>query len=218
MLTPYPTPAPHRSSAPPGAGDPAQVLIELGDCHAALDRHDLAATAYHRARQLAPHRIEPLLGLGMLGVRGNDLPGARDAFAAAARLDPAATEPHTGLGVTEQHAGRHRMAFEHYLQALARDGDNLLALLGLFQCAVALNDFSRIIRYLELYLQRHPDDAGVLFCLATLYEKEDRLLAARDALRKALALAPDQHDARALLHRIETILAAERPRPAAALA
>jgi cytochrome c-type biogenesis protein CcmH/NrfG len=65
-----------------------------------------------------------------------------------------------------------------------------------------MGSFARIIHYLELYLDRHPGDTSVLFCLATLYAREGRLAEARQSLLALLALEPDKNEAANLLEEV----------------
>ena len=63
--------------------------------------------------------------------------------------------------------------------------------------------FAKVIYYLEVYLERHPGDTSVLFCLATLYARDGRLGQARDALRTILTLEPGNAEAAALIKEVE---------------
>ena len=97
-----------------------------------------------------------------------------------------------------------------HLKCLELDADNLVALLGLFQASVRMGTFAKVIRYLEIYLDRHPGDVAVLFCLATLYARDGRLEEAREALLSVLALEPDKKEAVELLRQVRAGLAGRR--------
>jgi hypothetical protein len=70
-----------------------------------------------------------------------------------------------------------------------------------------MGTFGKIIHFLEVYLDRHPGDTSVLFCLASLYVKEDDLRRARELLLDVLALEPGKPEAAELLHDVEARLA-----------
>ena len=70
-----------------------------------------------------------------------------------------------------------------------------------------LGTFAKIIHYLEIFLDKHPGDTAVLFCLATLYAREDRLAQAQDLLRAVITLDPDKTEAINLLAEVEELLA-----------
>ena len=106
-------------------------------------------------------------------------------------------------------------AFQMYLKCLELDVENLVALLGLFQISMEMGTFAKIIHFLEVYLDKHPGDVSVLFCLATLYARDGRLVEARDALRNVLTLEPGKAEATDLLAQVDDALAT---RPAAEVA
>jgi cytochrome c-type biogenesis protein CcmH/NrfG len=182
-----------------GLGQHYEVLKELGDCHAALAHHDRARQCYEEAALLAPDKPGPHVGRGVVGIQAGCLDEAERAFEAAARIDPACAEAYGGLAMVWQHRKEYAKAFDMYMKCLERDGDNLVALLGLFQTSCQMGSFAKVTRYLELYLDRHPGDVSVLFCLATLYARDARYQQAADALGVVLALEPANAEARALL-------------------
>lgn len=162
---------------------------------------------YRPARKPRHDSAEAHLDLAAVAMSCDRLDDAEKAFAAAANADPQCTEAYTGLGMIHQGRSDHQAAFDLYLKALDADGDNLLALLGLFQTSVEMGSFATIVHYLETYLANHPRDAAVLLCLATLYAREDKLLLARRTLLEALAVEPDNTDAVELLQQVRDALA-----------
>jgi len=94
-----------------------------------------------------------------------------------------------------------------YLKCLELDGDNLTALLGLFQSSCRMGSFGKIIHYLEVYLQMHPGDSSVMFSLAALYMKDGRFEEAKNILLDLLSLDENHKDAANLLEEVEHSLA-----------
>jgi tetratricopeptide (TPR) repeat protein len=179
------------------------VLRELGECHTALGNYDRARECFARASDLAPERAAPYVGLGVMGIQSGRLVEAESAFRRAIALDPDAAEAYGGLAVIFQRREDYQAALDMYLRCLERDTDNLVALLGLFQTSCQMGSFGQVIRYLRLYLDRHPGDTSVLYCLATLYARDGRLGEAHEALLTILALEPANADAAKLLKEIE---------------
>lgn len=196
-----------RRPLPTAAADRAQMLNELGDCHTAMHRYRQAEQCYRQAARLKPRQPDAFLSLGVLALRQGDTDKARKTFLAALRSDPGNPDAYTGLAMIELQRGNQPAAFELYLKALEANPDNLMALLGLFEASVAMGHFGRIIEYLELYLETHPTDTSVLFCLASLYARDDKLLLARRTLRQLLDIEPEKDEAEQLLRRVETQLA-----------
>ena len=94
-------------------------------------------------------------------------------------------------------------AFSMYLKSLELNADNLTALLGLFQVSCQTGSFSKVIYYLELYLDIHPGDSAVKFSLAVLYLRDERFVEAKKVLMDILVLDPSNEEARNLLEEVE---------------
>ncbi len=190
----------------PGREDPGQrldVLLELADTLAAAEEVHAARDCYRQAAAVYPDAPQPHVGLGVIALQLGRADEAEAAFRDAVRRDASSAEAYGGLAMARQQAGDDAGAFDMHLRCLQLDGDNLVALLGLFQTSCRMGTFAKVTHYLELFLERHPGDTSVLFCLATLYARDGRLDRARDALRNVLALEPDKAEARELLEQVE---------------
>lgn len=176
-----------------------QVLKELGDCYTALGDFDQGRACYRESAALAPDEAGPYVGLGVIAIQNDQIDDAERAFSIARRLNAKCSEAYGGLAMVYQQKHKYPQAFEMYLKCLELDTDNLVALLGLFQTSCQMGTFSKIIHYLEVYLDRHPGDTSVLFCLATLYAREGQLEQARACLMTVLALEPTKAEAVNLL-------------------
>jgi len=193
-----------------------QLLMDLADHYAAIAEVPRARRCYLRAAQLEPSAAQPLVRLGTLALQEQALDQAQQAFEQACRLRGSRCEAYAGLAMVYQHRCQFGLAFDMYLRCLEADQDNLVALLGLFQTSCQMGSFAKVIYYLEVYLDRHPGDTAVLFCLATLYAREGLLSKARQALLDVLALEPDKNEAAALLSAVEQSLpAAPQTQPTA---
>ena len=176
-----------------------EVLKELGDCHTALGHYDRARQCYEEAALLAPDRPGPHVGRGVNAYQTGCLDEAAQAFREALRLDARCGPAYGGLAMVNQQRQDYAAAFDLYLKCLEIDTDNLTALLGLFQTSCQMGTFSRIVHYLQVYLDRHPGDVSVMFCLAALQARDGRPDQAREMLLKILALEPAHAEAAALL-------------------
>jgi tetratricopeptide (TPR) repeat protein len=197
-----------RQSAVPDQGwtQHYDVLQELGDCLAAVGQTEQAQDCYQRAAVLAPDEAGPYLGSGVIALQENRIEDAEIAFRVALRLDGINSRAMAGLAMTAQRRNEHQNAFDWYLKSLELDSDNLTALLGLFQTSCQMGSFSRVIDYLQTYLQLHPGDTAVMFCLATLYQREKQYDLAKRLLQDILILEPEHKDARNLLEETQNRL------------
>ncbi len=183
-----------------------EVLEELAECYAALSEYDQARKCYTEAAALDPHKGAPYVGLGVIAIQAGRLDEAERAFQIAKEIQPDCAEAYGGLAMIHQQRQRYPAAFEAYLRCLELNGDNLVALLGLFQTSCQMGTFSKIIHYLEVYLDKHPGDTSVLFCLSTLYAREGKLGLARQTLLDVLALEPEKTEAAELVKEVEAAL------------
>lgn len=180
---------------------------ELGDNFLSVDDPDQAQGCYEKAAVLDPDAPAPYVGIAAVALQKDCLDEAQLAFRVACRLDPKCSRAYEGLGRIAQQNGNYETAFEMYLKCLELDTNNLIALLGLFQTSSQMGSFAKIIHYLEIYLNMHPDDTAVMFSLATLYMKEDQYEKSKVMLLKIMAICPDSRDAENLLEEVEQNLA-----------
>jgi len=179
------------------------VAKELGDCYATVGDHEAAGRCYDRAAVLGPDEPGPYVGMGVIALQEGRLEDAETAFRVACRLDGRCSEALCGLAMVAEAREDGEGAFELYLRSLECNVDNLTALLGLFQVSCRMGSFEKVIHYLELYLEMHPGDVSVMFCLAALYRRQGRVGPARRLLQDVLALEPGHEDAAQLLEEIE---------------
>jgi len=185
-----------------------QGLQRRGDELAGAGEHELARQCYNRAARCAPSEPAPYVGLGHVWIHTGRLDRAERAFRIAIRLDADCAAAYDGLAMIQQHRRQYPAAFETYLQSLSRNGDNLVALLGLFQMSCKMGTFERIIGYLQRYLAGHPGDAAVLLCLGSLYAREGRWQDASRALRQVLRAEPHKREAALLLAEVNAAMLA----------
>ena len=184
-----------------------EVLQELGDCYTSVGDYAQAQQYYEKAAVLAPDEPGPYVGLGVVALQKNLLDDAKIAFKVACRLDANCAKAYAGLGLVSQQRADYKQAFEMYLKSLELDTDNLIALLGLFQTSCQMGSFAMITHYLEAYLNMHPGDTSIMFPLAALYMKDNRLEESKKILSDLLTLDESHEDAANLLEEVEHSLA-----------
>ena len=183
------------------------VVKELGDCYASVGNFREAQRCYEKAASLAPDEAGPYIGIGVIALQEGKTADAEVAFKVAKRLDSQSSKAYCGLAMIRQNKEQWSESFELYLKCLELDSDNLTALLGLFQMSCQMGSFSKVIHYLEVYLDMHPGDASVMFCLATLHFKDGRVHEAREILQSILAQDANNTDVANLLEEVEHTLA-----------
>ncbi len=184
-----------------------EVSQELGDCYTSVGNYTQAQKYYEKAAVLSPDEAGPYVGLGVVALQKNLLDDAEIAFRVACRLDANCAKAYAGFAMIAQQRADYKRAFEMYLKSLELDTDNLIALLGLFQTSCQMGSFSKIIHYLETYLNMHPGDTSVMFPLAALYMKDGKLEESQKILLDLLTLDKSHTDAANLLEEVEHSLA-----------
>ncbi len=179
------------------------TLQELGDRYALVGNDERAHRCNERAASRRPDAAEPYVGMGTVLLSQSQLSDAELSFRVARRLDFRCSAAYSGLALVFQKRGNYERAFEMFLKSLELDSDNLEALLGLFQSSCQLGSFAKVIYYLELYLQLHPNDTSVMFSLAAFYVKEDNFVNARRMLLEILHRYPSDVDACDLLEEVQ---------------
>ncbi|HBG78600.1 MAG TPA: hypothetical protein DDW84_07145 [Phycisphaerales bacterium] len=180
-----------------------EAMIELADCLIATGKVDEAQKYYEQAAVVAPDEAAPYIGLGVSAFTRGQFDDAENAFKVAKRLAPDNAKAYCGLAMTAQQKNNPDAAFDFYLKSLEFDGDNLTALLGMFQMSCKTGSFSKVIYYLEIYLKSHPKDTSVMFSLAALYIRQGQMDNCRTLLEKILLIEPGNKDAAALKQEIE---------------
>jgi tetratricopeptide (TPR) repeat protein len=180
-----------------------EVLQELGDCYTSVGNYARAQECYEKAASLGPVEPGPYIGLGVAALQKNFLEDAEIAFRVACRLDVNCAKAYAGLAMVAQQRADYKRAFEMYLQCLELDIDNPIALLGLFQTSCQMGSFSKVIHYLEVYLDMHPGDTSVMFSLAALYMKDGRFEQSKKTLLDVLTLDAANKDAANLLEEVD---------------
>ncbi|MCK5564573.1 MAG: tetratricopeptide repeat protein [Planctomycetes bacterium] len=183
------------------------VVKELGECYASVGDFEQAHRCFEKAATLGPDEAAPYVGLGVVAMQQGKLEDAQVAFRVACRLDRNNSKAYCGLGMISQQKHDPQTAFEMYLTSLENDSNNLTALLGLFQTSCEMGSFSKVIHYLEVYLDMHPGDTSVMFCLASLLFKDSNFTRARELLLNILALDETNTDASNLLEEVDHSLA-----------
>lgn len=120
---------------------------------------------------------------------------AADAFENAHSSDLRCFRASYGLALACQQKGDFSRAFQMYLKCLDLDGTSLPALLGLFQASLQTGSLGAVRQYLELNLEVTPGDTAIMFCLAALYLKQNRLDDAKKVLTDILITDPAYREA-----------------------
>jgi tetratricopeptide (TPR) repeat protein len=160
----------------------------------ALERREwpVAIENLRKAEELSPGDTGIRLNLGTALFLNGDRAGARREFEAAVRLSPDLPKPHYTLGLLAEAEMRDREAIDHFASAVRLDPDYVEAHASLGD---ALRRSGRtepsLVHYAKV-LSLNPSASQARFGYAMALVRLGRYREARDWLRQAAAMHPDQ--------------------------
>ena len=179
----------------------ADDLIAQGNRAEDAGKLHEACALYREAVKVAPQSARAQLNLGIALAALGDEGGAVAAYEQALKLDAANPFAAYNFGKLRYERGQHADAERLLRQALRAKPDFPQARVVLACTLDALGQPDAAVAELE---QLVPPDFGALFIKAGILRKLGRLDGAAEALRRALAIDPDNLDARtALFHVLE---------------
>jgi tetratricopeptide (TPR) repeat protein len=160
----------------------------------ALERRDwpTAIENLREATRLSPRDAGAQLNLGTALFLSGDRPGARSAFEAAIRAAPDLPKPRYTLGLLAENEGRDGEAIEQFTTAVRLDTNYVEAHASL---ADALRRSGRVQESLQHYaivLTANPAASQMRFGYAMGLVRLGRFVEARDWLKEAVRLHPEQ--------------------------
>lgn len=192
--------------------DSLRDLLQTGSAYLArgldaMERRDWAGAVNHlrKASELSPGDAAVHLNLGTAIFLAGDAAGARRSFETAIRLAPELPKAHYTLGLVAEAEGRDGEAIERFSAAVRLDPAYLDAQASL---ADALRRTGRVEASLEHYakvLALDPSASPSRFGYAMALVRLRRYPEARDWLREAVSLHPDQPG---IAHALARLLAA----------
>lgn len=175
-----------------------EINKELGECYLFMGELDKAEQYYEKAANSNGTHPDPYLGLATVAVQRNDLQTALELYRKASAIE-STDKSLAGMGLVEMEIGAQEDAFDHFLQALHKNPENLVALFGLVQAGHALDRLDKILQPLQDYLELNPEKSEIRFTLAGCLVKLGEVNKAQQALHALLDKDPGYEPAKELL-------------------
>jgi len=175
-----------------------EINKELGECYLFMGELDKAEDYYRKAASSNGVHPDPYLGLATIAVQRGDLDGALALYSQAHGID-ATDKTFSGMGLVKMEQGEKAEAFDLFLAALARNPENMVALLSIIRLGHEMERLEQIIPPLENYLSINPGKSEVRYSLAGCMVCLDRKDEARAQLEQIMAEDPGFAPARELL-------------------
>lgn len=175
-----------------------EINKELGECYLFMGELDKAEQYYEKAANSNGTHPDPYLGLATVAVQRGDLQNALELYRKAAAIE-SSDKALAGMALVEMEMGSQQEAFDHFVQALQKNPENLVALFGLVQAGHALDRLNSILAPLRNYLEMHPDKSEIRFTLAGCLVKLGEIGQAQEELQTLLDSDPGYDPAKELL-------------------
>jgi Flp pilus assembly protein TadD len=138
----------------------------------------------------SPPSYDALMRIGAAARAGGDYANAVSVFRRAAEIATSQPAPFIAIGDTLLQAGNVNEAILAYNSALARDGSNPEALLGLAKAYIATGRPQLALGPVSQALAEHPDAPRLWLVLGVLKDLEGQHQEAQDCYRNGLNFAP----------------------------
>jgi len=179
-----------------------EINKELGECYLFMGELDKAEDYYKKAASSNGVHPDPYLGLATIAVQRGDLEGALSLYTKAHGID-ANDKTFAGIGLVKMEQGEKEEAFSLFLEALAKNPENMVALLSIIRLGHELDKLQLIVAPLENYLSINPGKSEVRYSLAGCMVCLDRKDEAQAQLEQIVAADPDFAPAHELLAQLD---------------
>jgi tetratricopeptide (TPR) repeat protein len=142
-----------------------EINKELGECYLFMGDLDKAEEYYRKAMGSNGIHPDPFLGLATIAVHRGALNEALDFYRKAASLE-ADSKSLSGMALMEMELGRQDEAFDHFIQALDKNPENMVAIFSLIRLGHAMERLAEVVPHLENYLAIDPMKHEIRYALA----------------------------------------------------
>lgn len=178
-----------------------EINKELGECYLFMGELDKAEEYYQKAAKSNGIHPDPYLGLATIAVQRGALEEAMAQYRKAHDIS-ATDKSYAGIGLILMEAGESGSAFEHFVEALEMNPENMVALFSLVRLGHETERLGEIVPHLENYLSIDPGKHEVRYALAGCLVCMDRKDEAAAQLERILEVDPANEAAQELLLQI----------------
>ena len=173
-----------------------QINKELGECYLFMGEYEKAGEYYKKAAECSDNQPDPYLGLAAIALSAGSL---EDALALYTKANKVARgdKPLTGMAMIQMELGQYVEAFDNFIEAIALNPGNMMAVNGLVQLSYFLGRLEEIIPHLETALTEQDNEAlryALAGCLVSLGRNGE----AKAHLEELLGKNPEHGDAQQL--------------------
>lgn len=193
-----------------------QETLERGELAARNKEYDLALNYLQRSLEMSPRSVRALKACGAVHLARNEIGRAQSYFSKALEIDPHDPRSLSGQGMCEMKQGSAQKAYTSYLRALEGEPYHMVTILQFIECCYVLRRYDDLVLVLDRYVQAHPQDLDMRYCLAGAFYKQEKFAEALHILEQVLSASPNHIAATELKTEISSKLGAvpaETPQP-----
>jgi glycosyltransferase involved in cell wall biosynthesis/Flp pilus assembly protein TadD len=168
-----------------------QDTLERGELAARNKEYNLALEYLSQALEMDPRSVRALRACGAVYLAENNAAAAQSYFSRALDLDAKDPKTLSGLGMCEMREGSAETAYQYFLKALDLEPYHLVTILQFVECCYIVNRYDDLIRILTNFVDTHPDDLEMKYCLAGALYKQGAHQESERILDEILAQAPN---------------------------
>ncbi len=147
--------------------------------------YDEAQRLFRESIAIDPTRVEALSNLGFAYHKTGKTEESLEAYAGVVAVDPQNVDAWLAMAEIQKELNRHEETIASLEKILEIEPQNKTALLGIADSYRELGDNAKALAAYDRASAAMPDDAGLLFQMAVIHYKDDRLAEAARYFRKA---------------------------------
>jgi len=180
----------------------AELFFNMAVVCEQLKRDAIAQEYYERVLELRPDDIRALTNLGLLHKRGGRFEQALALIDRALAIEPEMARTRLNRAIVLMNLRRHAEAASILRALRAEHAEAAGLLLTISKAFVAMGDRTEALAAARAAVAAEPASADAHYTVAALLLAEGQIDAGRDALERALELAPGHAQSRALAERL----------------
>ncbi len=177
------------------APESLEAICGEANCCMHLQDAEGAGILYRKALALDPQYVSARMGMSSLELQKGNLDQAMEGFFQVLENQATNDRAWAGLGLAFRQKKLAGQSIECFVHALDVNVENPLAMTQLIELSYAENTFAECERILKKYLILHPANLNILFGLAGIQYKMNKLDEVNESLEKILLFDPNFKDA-----------------------
>ncbi len=200
----------------PGAGaatgiTPAEALTLIDQGQEAAREGDFARAheLLSRAGDIAPNELRVYRNRAAVYMAEGNAEQAEKYFVQAHKMSSEDPRTLSGLGMCAMMREAPEEAYPYFVRALAGDPFQMVAIMQLMECSYKLERFEDLHRVLVSFVERHPEEADMRYCLAGCLFRMQMYAEAEQQANKVLEQKTEHRGAKELLVELSKVAPTE---------